>query len=410
MKIHSLSSLPIHLATRTVHAGEHLPYPGGTPVVSPIHPSVGYTFPDSHDLDAVLGNQQPGFVYSTRYHNPTIHAFETAVANLEGGEAAYAFSSGMAAIHMALLAAGVRAGSHVVAAADVYGATFSLLDQLFTELGITVHWVNILNLDEVRAALTSHAPTVLFAETISNPLLKVANLPELATLAHANGALFLVDNTFCSPYLCTPLQHGVDMVIHSATKYLSGHGDVMAGVVVSNAALHEKMYALNKLVGSSLGPFEAWLALRGLKTLALRMRQQCENALTLAAWLKSHPKITHVHYSYLPEHPQHALARTLTGGRGGGGVLSFTLSGAGRTPAGREQVFAFMDALQLIQPATTLGDLYTLVLYPAIASHRGLTPEQRHALGIGDDLVRLSLGIEDAADLQADLEQALTAL
>ncbi|HNB54861.1 MAG TPA: PLP-dependent aspartate aminotransferase family protein, partial [Anaerolineales bacterium] len=348
-----------------------------------------------------------GFVYSTRYHNPTIHAFETAVANLEGGEAAYAFSSGMAAIHMAFLAADVRAGSHVVAAADVYGATFSLLNQLFTELGVTVHWVDILNLDAVRTALTTHTPAVLFAETISNPLLKIANLPELAALAHASGALFLVDNTFCSPYLCNPLQHGADMVIHSATKYLSGHGDVMAGVVVTNTDLREKMYTLNKLVGSSMGPFEAWLALRGLRTLALRMRQQCENALTLATWLKNHPKITHVHYPYLPDHPQHALAQTLTGGRGGGGVLSFTLSGAGRTPAGREEVFTFMDALRLIQPATTLGDLYSLVLYPAIASHRGLTPEQRAAVGIGDDLVRLSVGIEDAVDLCADLERAL---
>lgn len=399
------SSFSPCFATRTVHAGEHLPHPGGTPVVSPIYPSVGYTFPDSNDLDAVLGSQKEGFVYSTRYHNPTIHAFETAVANLEGGEAAYAFSSGMAAIHMAMLAAGVRAGCRVVAAADVYGATFSLLQQLFTELGVTVHFVDILDLDAVRAAVTAQAPTVLYAETISNPLLKVANLPKLAAIAHDSGGLFLVDNTFCTPYLCNPLRFGADMVIHSATKYLSGHGDVMAGVVVTSAELREKMYTLNKLVGSSMGPFEAWLALRGLKTLALRVRQQCENAFTVAAWLKNHPKIIHIHYPYLPDHPQHALVQTLTDGRGGGGVLSFSLANAGR-----EQVFALMDALQLIQPATTLGDLYTLVLYPAISSHRGLTSEQRHALGIGDNLIRLSLGIEDAADIQADLEQALAVL
>ena len=391
-------------ATRTVHAGERLPIPGGTPVVSPIHPSVGYTYPDSNDLDAVLGAEKPGFVYSTRYHNPTIHAFETAVANLEGGEDAYAFSSGMAAIHMAFLAAGVRAGSHVVAAADIYGATLSLLQQLFTELGVTVHFVDVLDLDSVRDTVNEHHPAALFVETLSNPLLKVANLPELGKLAHAVGALFLVDNTFCTPYLCNPLQFGADMVIHSATKSLSGHGDVMAGVVVTNAALRERMYTLNKLVGSSMGPFEAWLALRGLKTLSLRIRQQCENALTLAAWLKNHPKITRVNYPGLPDHPQHALLHTLTdGGKGAGGVLSFEIANAGR-----EQVFAFMDALELIQPATSLGDIYSLVLYPVIASHRSLTPEQRHALSIGEGLVRLSVGIEDVRDLQADLEQALT--
>jgi cystathionine beta-lyase/cystathionine gamma-synthase len=391
--------------TRTVHAGERLPMPEGSPVVSPIHPSVGYTFPDSNDLDAVLGNEKPGFVYSTRYHNPTIHAFETAVANLEGGESAYAFSSGMAAIHIAMLAGGVRAGSHVVAAADVYGATFSLLQQLFTGLGVMVHFVDVLDLDSVRQAITEYHPAILFVETISNPLLKVANLPALGELAHAEGALFLVDNTFCTPYLCHPFRFGADMVIHSATKYLSGHGDVMAGVVITNATLRERMYSLNKLVGSSMGPFEAWLALRGLKTLALRMHQQCENALAIAAWLKNHPKITHVNYPFMQDHPQYELMQTLTDGKGAGGVLSFNISNAGR-----KQVFAFMDTLELIQPATTLGDIYSLVLYPAIASHRSLTPEQRQALGIGDDLLRLSTGIEDVADIRADLEQALAAI
>ena len=391
--------------TRTVHAGEGLKLDSGNPVVSPIHPSVGYTFADSNDLDAVLGNEKAGFVYSTRYHNPTIHAFETAVANLEGGETAYAFSSGMAAIHMAMLAAGIRVRTHVAAAADVYGATFSLLQHLFTELGVTVHFVDILDLDSVRNAVAEHQPAVLFVETISNPLLKAANLPELGAIAHSGGALFIVDNTFCTPYLCNPLRFGADMVIHSATKYLSGHGDVMAGVVVTNATLRERMYTLNKLVGSSMGPFEAWLALRGLKTLSLRMREQCENALAIATWLKNHPKITHVNYPFLPDHPQYELMQTLTSGKGAGGVLSFNIANAGR-----EQIFAFMDALELIQPATTLGDIYSLVLYPTIASHRSLTPEQRQSSGIGDDLVRLSIGIEDVADIRADLEQALAVI
>ncbi len=390
-------------STRTVHAGERLDLGGVNPVVSPIHPSVGYTFTDSNDLDAVLGNTKAGYVYSTRYANPTVTAFETAVANLEGAETAHAFSSGMAAIHMALLAAGVRAGTSIVAAADVYGATHTLLGTVFDALGAKVHLVDVLDLETMHETVAREKPVALLVETISNPLMKVADLPRLAEIAHGEGALLLVDSTFSSPYLCNPIQFGADMVIHSATKSISGHGDVMAGIVATTAALKEKSFALNKLVGSSIGPFEAWLALRGLKTLSLRMRQQCDNALTLATWLQTHPKVGHVNYAFLPDHPQYELLHRLTGGKGGGGVFSFEILGAGR-----EQVFAFMDALDLIQPATSLGDIYSLVLYPAISSHRTLTPEERAGLGIRDGLVRISAGIEDVVDIKADIERALT--
>ena len=388
--------------TRTVHAGERLDLDGVNPVASPIHPSVGYTFADSNDLDAVLGNEKAGYVYSTRYANPTVTAFENAVANLEGADSAHAFSSGMAAIHMSLLAAGVQAGTSVVAAADVYGATYTLLQGIFTVLGARVHFVDVLDLEAVQQTVVQQKPAVLLVETISNPLMKVADLPRLVEIAHAGKALLLVDNTFCSPYLCNPIQFGADMVIHSATKSIAGHGDVMAGIVATTAALKEKTLALNKLVGSSIGPFEAWLALRGLKTLSLRMRQQCDNALGLAEWLGGHPRIKHVNYPFLKDHPQYGLLHSLTEGRGAGGVFSFEILGAGR-----EQVFAFMDALDLIQPATSLGDIYSLVLYPAISSHRTLSPEERASLGIGDGLVRISCGIEDVADIQADIEQAL---
>lgn len=391
--------------TRTVHAGERLSLDGLNPVVAPIHPSVGYTFADSQDLDAVLGNEKAGYVYSTRYANPTVTAFETAVANLEGGEAAYAFSSGMAAIHLALLAAGVQAGASVVAAADVYGATYTLLQDIFTALGARVHLVDVLDMESVRQTVTQEKPVALLVETISNPLMKVADLPRLAEIAHAEGALFLVDNTFCSPYLCNPLQFGADMVIHSATKFISGHGDVMAGIVVTTTALKEKLLRLNKLIGSSMGPFEAWLALRGLKTLALRMRQQCDNALILAQWLQGHPKINRVNYAFLTEHPQYALMQRLSNGQGAGSVFSFEIAGVGKA-----EVFAFMDALDLIQPATSLGDIYSLILYPAISSHRTLTPQERSALGIGDGLVRISAGIEDVADIHTDIERALAAV
>ncbi|MCC6605306.1 MAG: PLP-dependent transferase [Anaerolineae bacterium] len=388
--------------TRAVHAGERADLSHINSVVTPIFPSVGYTFADSTELDAVLGGAQPGYVYSPRYANPTVTALETAVATLESAEAALALPSGMAAVHLALLGAGVRAGCHVVVAADVYGATYSLVQGIFAELGATVHLVDVLDLDGIEAILGRVGCTAVLVETISNPLMKVADLPRLAELAHAHRAKLLVDNTFCSPYLCNPLTFGADMVIHSATKFIGGHGDVMAGVVATSAELKAEMVRLNKLLGSSLGPFEAWLAHRGLKTLPLRMRQQCQNALEIATWLQNHPKISQVHYAFLPDHPQFDLMHQLSGGKGGGAVLSFEVRGAGKP-----EIFALMDALQLIQPATSLGDIYSLMLYPAISSHRTLTPAERHSLGIGDGLLRLSAGIEDAADIQADLAQAL---
>ena len=388
-------------STRAVHAGERVPPGDYTPVVTPIHPSVGFLYDSMDDLDAIFATTREGYVYP-RYGSPTVTAFETAVANLEGGEAAFAFASGMAAIHAALLAAGVRAGTSVVAALDLYGATYTLLNRLLAELGATVCLVDITDLAVVEMALAETRPVVLLAETISNPLIKVADAPALAELAHRCGAQFLIDNTFASPWLLTPLAHGADYVIHSATKYIGGHGDVMAGVVVTSAENRRKLYEVNKLVGSVLGPFEAWLALRGLKTLPLRVRQQCANAACVAERLAAHPRVARVNYPGSPIHPQHELARRLFGGRGFGGMLSFEIAGADKA-----QVFRFMEALELCLPATTLGDLYTLVLHPTTSSHRSLSPEERAQVGIGDGLVRLSAGIEDADDIIADLVQAL---
>ena len=388
-------------STRAVHAGERVKQDRFTPVASPIMPSVGYIYESMDELDAIFANTQPGYIYA-RYTNPTSSAFEHAVADLEEGEAALAFASGMAAIQAALLASGVRAGSHVVSSFDVYGATHTLLTRLFAELGVKTSMVEISNLEGVEAALKGSRPTALLVETISNPLLKVADLPALAELAHRYGAQLLVDNTFATPYLFRPLLHGADYVIHSATKYLAGHGDVLAGVVVTSASNRARMFETNKLTGGTLGPFEAWLALRGLKTLPLRVRQQFANAASLAEWLSSRPEIAQVNYPGLPTHPQHALARKLFQERGMGGMLSFELRDASRAKA-----FRFMESLQLCLPATTLGDIYTLVLHPATSSHRTLTDAQRQQIGIGDGLVRLSAGIEDLADIRADLAQAL---
>lgn len=392
---------PKSFSTRAVHAGEHTPAGDYTPVVNPIYATVGYLYDSTDDLDAVFAGTKEGYVYP-RYGSPTLTSFEGAVADLEEGQAAIAFGSGMAAIHAALLGAGVRAGSQVMAGLDVYGATYSMVNRLFRELGAEASFVDAANLKAVEAALAERRPAALIVETISNPLLKVADLPALAELARRYQAKLLVDNTFASPYLCRPLAYGADYVIHSATKFLSGHGDVMAGVVVTSAENRQKLYELNIIIGGSLGPFEAWLARRGLKTLPLRVRQQCQNALGVARWLAEHPKIAQVNYPGLPAHPQHELALRLFGERGFGGVLSFEIAGADR-PA----VFRFLEAIELCLSATTLGDIYSLIMHPATTSHRSLSAGERAQVGIRDGLLRLSVGIEDIDDIIADLAQAL---
>jgi cystathionine gamma-synthase/methionine-gamma-lyase len=387
--------------TRSVHAGERVPPADFRPVTTPIWNTVGYVYEDMDDLDAVFDHRKAGQVY-LRYSNPTVEAFETAVANLEGAEAAQAYGSGMAAIHAALLGAGIKAGTTVVAALDVYGATFNLLNGLIASMGASVRMVDVYVYEEVENALKETQATVLFVESISNPLIKVADIPALAELAHKHKASLIVDNTFASPYLLNPLAHGADYVVHSATKYLSGHGDVLAGVVATSVGNKKNLFELNKLTGSVLGPFEAWLALRGLKTLPLRVKQQCDNAMETAHWLRSQPLIKLVNYPGLSDHPHHTLAKRLFEEKGFGGVLSFEIDGAGK-----REVFRFMESLSICLPATTLGDIYSLVLHPMTSSHRGLTADERARVGISDGLVRLSTGIESPEDILADLESAL---
>ena len=392
------------LATRAVHAGTLGPWPDFTPTATPIHPSVTYRYERMEDLDGVFAGTRKGYVY-TRYGNPTVTALEEAVAALEEGEAALAFASGMAAIHAALLAAGARAGCAVVAARDIYGATYALLDQLMRSQGVTTRFVDAADLEAVAAACAELKPVALIVETISNPLLKVADLRVLADVAHQHGAALLVDNTFATPCLVQPLKLGADVVIHSATKYLGGHGDVLSGVVITSEARRADLFEVLKATGGNLGPQEAWLVLRGLRTLSLRMRQHCENALAVARWLEVHPKVSRVYYPGLPSHPQHELAGRLFEGQGYGGVVAFDLAGADQ-----RDVFRFFEALRLCMPATTLGDVCSLVLYPAHASHRALSSEARARVGIGDGLVRLSVGIEVVEDIVGDLAQALGVL
>ncbi len=391
-------------ATRAVHGGRPRAGAGFTPTVPPIHTSVTYHYPSMDALDEVLGGERKGYVYA-RHGNPTVAAFEEAVAALEGAEAALAFASGMAAIHATLLAVGARQGAAVLAARDLYGATHSLLTELLESQGVTARFVDVADSGAVEAACADLEPVALLVETISNPLLKVADLPTLAAVAHRCGTPLLVDSTFATPALIQPLTLGADVVIHSATKYLAGHGDVLGGVIATSADLRAKALDVLKLTGGNLGPEQAWLALRGMRTLMLRVRQQSENAMRLAAWLDGHPRVQRVHYPGLPSHPHHCLAQELFEGRGYGGMVSFEIEGAGQ-----EEAFRFFEALELCVPATSLGDVHTMFLYPAHASHRTVSAEEREAMGISEGLVRMSVGIEALDDLVEDLDRALAAM
>jgi cystathionine beta-lyase/cystathionine gamma-synthase len=391
----------LSFATQAVHAGERAPKPDFMPVNTPIYQSASFVYDAIETMDAIFGGERPGYVY-TRYGNPTVTALERAVATLEGGETAVAYASGMAAIHAALLALEVVSGSSVVAAQDLYGATSTLLTTIFAHQGVTVRLVDMTDLDRVEQVIRELRPKVVMAEMISNPLLKVVDLEQVAMLAHAHGATMVVDSTFTSPYLLQPLRYGADFVIHSTTKYLGGHGDVTGGIVVAPGAYRSKLELMGRLVGGVLSPHEAYLTLRGIKTLPLRVRQQCQNALGIAQWLAEHPRVCKVNYPGLERHPGHAIAKRLLREGCFGSVLSFEL-----VDGNRERVFAFLNDLRLCLLATTLGDIYTELLYPTMSSHRMLPPEQRATLGISDALIRLSAGIEEAADLITDLDQAL---
>lgn len=390
------------LATLAVHSGQLEPA-GGQPLAVPIYHAAAFVYDSADELDAAFAGERRGYVYS-RYANPTVAALEQAVAVLEGAEEAVAFSSGMAAIHAALLATGLKAGDCVLASQDCYGMTRTLLEGLFSTLGVRVRFIDLLDRAGMVAAVEAERPRALLVETISNPLLRIADLPEVAAIARAAGAALLVDATFTPPPILRALEHGADLVIHSATKYFGGHDDVTGGVVAGSAERAAELRALVKLVGGVLSPAEAFLTLRGIKTLPLRVERQCQSAAAVAEWLEGHPRIARVYYPGLASHPQHALARRLLSSGLFGAMVAFDLR-----EADRGAVFAFMDRLRLVRPAPTLGDVYSLLLYPAMASHRGLAPEQRRALGIGDGLVRLSVGIEDPADIVADLARALGA-
>jgi cystathionine gamma-synthase/methionine-gamma-lyase len=396
------------LLTRLIHCGERATPPDGLPTATPIYTTTTYIYPNAAALDEAFATGE-GYVYA-RYGNPTVGALEAVMATAEGGAGALAFGSGMAALHAALHVAGTPRGETqphsrgILAARDLYGATTGMLEAFFAAQSVPVTYCDMCDLAAVDAALATANPDVMLVEQISNPLLKVVDIHALAQRAHAAGARLIVDNTITTPIVQRPLELGADLVVHSATKYLSGHADATGGIVVARTTLlRDTLRRYSKLLGAILGPFEASVIARGVKTLSLRVRQQCSNAAAVARWLEAQPEVARVYYPGLPSHPQHELAARVFGGLFGA-MVAFELR-AGT----REALFRFVDGLRLILPATSLGDIYTLVSVPLMSSHRDLTPEQRAERGLGDGLVRLSIGIEEVGDIMEDLRGALQA-
>jgi cystathionine gamma-lyase len=387
----SHSSKSHGLGTRAIHAGQS-PDPSTGAVMTPIYATSTY-------VQSSPGVHQ-GFEYS-RSHNPTRFAYERCVADLEGGRNGYAFASGLAATATVLDL--LDSSSHVIAMDDVYGGTYRLFERVRRRsAALDFSWVDLNDRAALEAAVRPNT-RLIWIETPTNPLLKIVDIAAIAEFARARGILVGVDNTFATPMLQRPLELGAHLVMHSATKYLNGHSDIVGGMIVvgDDAELAEKMTFLQNAVGGVQGPFDSFLALRGLKTLHLRMRAHCDAALELAGWLAQHPKVEKVIYPGLPEHPQHALAKRQM--HGFGGMVSVYVKG------GFDGARRMMEQCRLFAVAESLGGVESLINHPAVMTHASVPAENRARLGIHDNLVRLSVGVEDVADLRAELDAALAA-
>lgn len=378
----------MEFATRLLHGTTGIDAATGASSIPIFQSSTFHQF----DID------QPGAYDYARSGNPTRHALEEAIAHLEGGERGFAFASGMAAISSVFLL--FSAGDHLVVAEDVYGGTFRMLTKVLSRLGIEATFVDTTRPELVEAAIK---PTTkgIYLETPSNPTLKVTDLQAVCAIARKHGLLSIVDNTFLTPYYQRPLELGADIVLHSATKFIGGHSDVVAGLAVTkDKALGDQLYAIQNGFGAILGVQDCWLVMRGLKTLKTRLDASTAAAGELAGWLRQRPGVEHVYYTGLTDHPEHELQKRQASGHGA--VLSFRL-------AGRKQVKAFFDAVKLPLVAVSLGAVESILSYPAMMSHASMPAEERAARGITDGLIRLSVGLEDVTDLKADLAQALAA-
>lgn len=383
--------------TLAVRAGQHRSPEGEHG--EPLFFTSSYVFRSAADAAARFAGDVPGNVYS-RYTNPTVRAFEERIAALEGAEQAVATSSGMSAILASVMAL-CSAGDHILVSRSVFGATVTLFEKYFKRFGIQVDYVPLTDLAAWERAFKPNTK-LLFVESPSNPLAELVDIAALAELAHAKAAWLVVDNCFCTPVLQKPLALGADIVIHSATKFIDGQGRCLGGVVAGRAEQMKEVVGFLRTAGPTMSPFNAWVFLKGLETLRLRMQAHCASAQSLAQWLEQQPGVSRVYYAGLPSHPQHELAKRQQ--TGFGAVVSFEVEG------GKEAAWRFIDATRLISITANLGDSKTTITHPGTTTHGRLSPEDRAAAGISDSLIRLAIGLEDVVDLQADLARGLAAL
>ena len=383
--------------TLAVRAGQHRSPEGEHG--EPLFFTSSYVFRSAADAAARFAGDVPGNVYS-RYTNPTVRAFEERIAALEGAEQAVATSSGMSAILASVMAL-CSAGDHILVSRSVFGATVTLFEKYFKRFGIQVDYVPLMDLAAWERAFKPNTK-LLFVESPSNPLAELVDIAALAELAHAKAAWLVVDNCFCTPVLQKPLALGADIVIHSATKFIDGQGRCLGGVVAGRAEQMKEVVGFLRTAGPTMSPFNAWVFLKGLETLRLRMQAHCASAQALAQWLEQQPGVSRVYYAGLPSHPQHELAKRQQ--TGFGAVVSFEVAG------GKDAAWRLIDATRLISITANLGDSKTTITHPGTTTHGRLSPEDRAAAGISDSLIRLAIGLEDVVDLQADLARGLAAL
>tara|TARA_R110002049_G_scaffold33854_2_gene111135 strand:- start:236 stop:1423 length:1188 start_codon:yes stop_codon:yes gene_type:complete len=385
-------------ATRAVRAGQ-IRTPEGEHA-EPIFPTSSYVFESAEHAAARFSGDEPGNIYS-RFTNPTVRTFEERLATLEGGESAVATSSGMSAILSTFMGL-LSAGDHIVSSRSIFGTTRVLFDKYLAKFGVETDYVSLTDIEDWQRAIKPNTKA-LFLETPSNPLNEIADLAALSTLAKANDCLLIVDNCFCTPALQQPLALGADIVVHSATKYIDGQGRCVGGAVVGDAQLvGQEVYGFLRTAGPTMSPFNAWTFLKGLETLDLRMKAHSESALALAKWLEQQPQVTKVFYAGLPSHPQYELAKKQQSASSG--IIAFEVKG------GQEGAWKLVNATEWLSITANLGDTKTTITHPATTTHGRLTPEARAEAGISDGLLRISVGLENVEDIQADLQHGLDLL
>ena len=384
------------LATRAVRAGQHRSDEGEHSEA--IYPTSSFVFSSAAEAAARFSGDQPGNIYS-RFTNPTVRTFEERLASLEGGQRCVATSSGMSAI-LATCAGLLKAGDHIVSSRSIFGTTTMLFSNVLSRFGIETTFASLSDINSWETAIRPET-RMLFLETPSNPLTELCDIKQLSGLAHSHGCLLVVDNCFCTPVLQQPLALGADIVIHSATKYLDGQGRCIGGAVVGDdERVGKDVYSFLRTAGPTMSPFNAWVFLKGLETLSLRMQAHCSSALAIAQWLETQAAVTRVYHPGLASHPQHELASRQQ--QGYGGIVSFELQG------GRQAAWSLIDSLRIFSITANLGDAKSTVTHPATTTHGRLTPEQREEAGISNGLIRLAVGLEDTHDLQNDLAAALS--